>query len=46
MAKCPSCSLLIRVIYDMIDFEEFATGDNGVPVEVMDAGQALVAVAA
>ncbi|MBW0496534.1 hypothetical protein O181_036249 [Austropuccinia psidii MF-1] len=30
VATCPSCSLIVRVIYDMLDFEDYESDEDGV----------------
>lgn len=47
-ATCPSCSLIVRVVYDLMDFEDYEESDAG---EVLDEKQGMeetpvVAVAA
>jgi len=34
IARCPSCSLIIRVVFDPRDFEEYDTDEEDIPVAV------------
>ncbi|CAH7667036.1 hypothetical protein BY996DRAFT_4572744, partial [Phakopsora pachyrhizi] len=33
LATCPSCSLIVRVIYDMLDYEDYCEDDEEDSVE-------------
>ncbi|ETS61771.1 hypothetical protein PaG_03867 [Moesziomyces aphidis] len=44
VARCPSCSLIIRVVFDPIDFED--DDDDEVPVNKIDTANTTVAAAA
>lgn len=52
VGQCPSCSLLIRIIFDQMDFEQYADeGDSNAasdnkPEAIDTSGSAVVAVAA
>jgi len=41
VAVCPSCSLLVRVIFDMMDFEEFAEEDLEEAEQQQDQPQSI-----
>jgi len=36
IATCPSCSLIIRVIYDPLDFEDYESEEDGEAEEVVE----------
>ncbi|CAO1621326.1 unnamed protein product [Parajaminaea phylloscopi] len=42
VARCPSCSLIIRVVFDPLDFED----DEEAPGSVIESGAPTVAAAA
>ena len=44
VARCPSCSLIIRVVFDPIDFED--DDDDEVPVNKIDTANTTVAAVA
>lgn len=43
VARCPSCSLIIRVVFDPIDFED---DEDGAPANTVEVANQAVAAAA
>ncbi|KAK0561179.1 Diphthamide biosynthesis protein 3 [Tilletia horrida] len=46
IARCPSCSLIIRVVYDPLDFEDDDEEDDDAAAEVVDEKKAATGLEA